>query len=122
MPDKIGSVKYNVVDWEKAYRFWTETIGLHVVWSDAQAGWGEFGPEEGCHIGINRWTKPEAIPHTEAAPVANFYVGDAFKTTEELRAKGVRCDDVRVVPGMVALGRFYDPEGNLFDMVSQAKE
>lgn len=82
--------------------------------------WHSWIKEEGCHIGINRWTKPEPIPHTDAAPVATFYVGDASKTTEELRAKGVKCDDVRVVPGMVALGRFYDPEGNIFDLAGQA--
>lgn len=58
----------------------------------------------------------ESIPHTDAAPVETFYIGDAFKTTEELRAKGVKCDDVRAVPGMVVLGRFYDPEGNIFDL------
>ena len=82
--------------------------------------WHSWIKEEGCHNGINRWTKPEPIPHTDAAPVATFYVGDASKTTEELRAKGVKCDDVRVVPGMVALGRFYDPEGNIFDLAGQA--
>jgi catechol-2,3-dioxygenase len=117
--DKIGAVKYNVADWDQAKKFWMETIGLPVVWASDEAGWAEFGAEEACHIGIHRWTKSEPIPHTDAAPVATFYVGDASKATEELRARGVKCDDVRVVPGMVVLGRFYDPEGNVFDLAGQ---
>ncbi len=95
--DKIGAVKYNVANWEQEKKFWMETIGLPVVWANEEAGWSEFGPEEACHIGINRWTKSELIPHTDAGPVATFYVVDASRTTEELRAKGVKCDDVRVV-------------------------
>jgi hypothetical protein len=49
-----------------------------------------------------------------------FYVGDAFKITEERRKNGIKCDDVVVIPGMAALGRFYDPEGNGFDIAGQA--
>jgi catechol-2,3-dioxygenase len=120
--EQIGSVRYNVTGWEQAKRFWTETIWLPVVWASDEAGWAEFGPAEGCHIGINRWQGPGPIPHTDAAPTATFYVADAFKTTEELRARGVRCEDVQVVPGTVALGRFYDPEGNIFGIAGQAPQ
>jgi hypothetical protein len=29
-----------------------------------------------------------------------------------LKAKGVQCDEVEKIPGMVVLGTFYDPDGN----------
>ncbi len=49
-------------------------------------------------------------------------MADAFKTTEDIRAHGVRCEEVQVVPGQFALGRFYDPEGNIFGIAGQVPQ
>ena len=53
-----------------------------------------------------------------ATPV--FSVDSATAAIAALRAKGVKCEDVVVVPGMVAYGSFYDPEGNKLQVASAA--
>jgi hypothetical protein len=35
-----------------------------------------------------------------------------------LRARSVRCDDAVVIPGRVAYGVFYDPDGNRVQFAS----
>ena len=54
--------------------------------------------------------------HTGATPV--FAVDDAHAAIGALRARGVKCDDVVVIPGMVHYGTFYDPEGNSLQVAS----
>jgi len=44
--------------------------------------------------------------------MAIFEVDDISKTVAELRKRGVKCEDVQVVPGMVAYATFFDLEGN----------
>jgi predicted enzyme related to lactoylglutathione lyase len=115
---KIGAVDYPVVNWDAAKKFWGETIGLPVVWASDEFGWAEYGEENQCHIAIHR---AEANHKTNGnhSVVAIFYVDDAFKTADELRAKGVKCDDVVVVPTVVAYARCYDAEGNEFQIAGQ---
>ncbi len=47
-------------------------------------------------------------------------VDDAYKAAEALRKRGVKCDDVVAIPGVVTYGTFYDPEGNRFRFASSA--
>ncbi len=117
---KVGAVRYNVTKWDEAKRFWTETLGLPVVWASDEAGWAEFGPEDGCHIAIQRAgpNDPAAGGHPGVSGV--FYVDDAARTVADLRARGVKCDDVQVIPGVVAFSQFYDPEGNVIGIAGQA--
>ncbi len=120
--EKIGAVEYTVGDWDGAKKFWTETIGLPVVWSSDEFGWGEFGFENQAHIALSR-ARDGAAARGKQNVVAIFYVDDVHKTVEALRQKGVKCDDVTVVPNVVAYSRGYDPEGNEFQIAGQpAKE
>ncbi len=116
---KIGSVQYDVRDWAGAKKFWSETIGLPTVWASDDFGWAEYGYENECHIAITRAQDGASAAHGNQSVVAIFYVDDAFKTVDALRAKGVKCEDVVVIPNVVASSRCFDPEGNEFQIGGQ---
>src|SRR5919202_6120378 len=105
--DKIGAVEYTVSDWDGAKKFWGETIGLPVVWASDEFGWAEYGHENQAHIAITRARDGASASNGKQRVVAIFYVDDAFQTVNELRQRGVKCDDVTVVPNVVAYSRCY---------------
>ena len=45
-----------------------------------------------------------------------FAVDDAPEAVEELRKRGVKCDDAVTIPGMVCFADVYDPAGNRFQI------
>jgi len=109
----LGWVSYNVTDWQRAKKFYGETLGLPVAWfQDDKVGWMEFGEKEGTHIAINLWQGPDPVPPRDGGAIAIFSVDDAYKAVAELRKRGVKCEDVHAVPGMVTYATFFDPEGN----------
>jgi catechol-2,3-dioxygenase len=115
----VNVVSVHVANWEGAKQFYRQTLEWPVAYSDDQVGWEEYGREHETHFAINRWDSPEAPPvGGGATPV--FSVEDAYKVTEALRARGVKCDDVVHIPNVVTYGTFYDPEGNRFQFASNA--
>lgn len=44
--------------------------------------------------------------------MAIFEVDNAYAAVEQLRKRGVKCDDVVAIPEMVTYATFYDPDGN----------
>lgn len=109
---KLAYVSYPVKDWAGAKKFYGETLGMPVAWfmSD-DAGWMEFGTDEGAHLAISL-VRDGQMANPNGGAMAVFAVEDAVKTVQELRAKGVKCDDPIGIPGMVTYANFYDPEGN----------
>jgi predicted enzyme related to lactoylglutathione lyase len=114
----VSVVSYNVVDWEKAKKFYQETLGWPVAYSSDEAGWVEYGLDNAAHISINRWEGPEPVPPKTGGAVAVLAVEDAKKAVSSLRARGVKVDDAIDVPGMVCYSTFYDPEGNRIQFAS----
>ncbi len=108
----LNVVWYNVTDWDRAKRFYRDTLGLPVAVEIDQAGWVEFGHPNQTHVAINLWRGPDPMPPTNGGGTVTFGCEDARAMIAKLRAKGVRCDEVEEIPGMVILGTFYDPEGN----------
>lgn len=78
----------------------------------------EFGEEGKTHLAINRWEESTPVPAGLGGALAVLTVEDAAGTVAALRARGVRCDDAVVIPGMVAYGAFYDPDGNRVQFAS----
>jgi len=107
----VNVVYYYVTQWDAAKAFYDEILGWPIAWSDDEIGWREYGKDDEAHFAINRWTEGEP-PSKAGGAVATLTVEDAHKTTEWLKSKGVRCDDVVSIPGVVTYGTFYDPEGN----------
>jgi predicted enzyme related to lactoylglutathione lyase len=116
----INVVSITVVDWEHAKKFYAEVLEWPVVFGDEQIGWWEFGREGEAHVSITRWPGPGPIPAHEGTTTLVLTVDDAHEVTRQLRARGIRCDDVMTIPGMVVFGGFYDPEGNHIQIANMA--
>jgi predicted enzyme related to lactoylglutathione lyase len=106
----VAVVALYVRNWEAAKKFYSEVLEWPVAYSSDEVGWIEYGQENEAHVAINRWDDARPIPTSGATLV--FTVDDPYQVTEALRLKGVRCDDVVHIPGVVTYGTFYDPEGN----------
>lgn len=112
----LNLVAYNVSNLERAKKFYGEMLGLPVALALDQAGWIEYGRPNQAHIGINLWRGPDPMPPTKGGGHATLTCDDVRGALAHLRAKGVRCDDVQEIPGMVILADFYDPDGNLLQL------
>ena len=107
----VNVVYFYVKDWEASKKFYRDLLGWPVAWTSDEVGWEEYGEEGSTHLAINRWDEPGSPPHANN-PTCTLTVEDCHKTTEWLRAKGIKCDDVVVIPNVVTYVGFYDPEGN----------
>ncbi|MBI3943233.1 MAG: VOC family protein [Chloroflexi bacterium] len=112
----IYAVSYNVTNWEQAKKFYGETLGLPLHMEAVDFGWMEFGRENETRLAIYLWRGPDPLPSSQGGGTAIFSVEDAYKTVEDLRRKGVKCDDVMAIPGMVTVANVYDPEGNMLNV------
>jgi predicted enzyme related to lactoylglutathione lyase len=111
----VNVVSVHVRNWEEAKKFYRETLEWPVAWSGDEVGWEEYGVENATHVAINRWESLDALPVNGPIPV--LLVDDPYAVTETLRARGVKCEDVVNIPGVVTYGTFFDPEGNRWQFV-----
>jgi catechol 2,3-dioxygenase-like lactoylglutathione lyase family enzyme len=58
-----------VRDFQAAKKFYQDTLGWSVAWSDDQVGWEEYGPEGATHFAINVWDRDEPMPLSGATIV-----------------------------------------------------
>lgn len=121
---KVDIVSYPVSDWQRAKRFYGETLGLPVAeFYGDEVGWMEFGPKEGTHLSISLWSGDEPMPaRTGGGAIVVFMVEDADETAKELRARGVKCNPPETIPGMVRYASFFDPDGNELQIASSVPE
>jgi len=109
---RVQVVSIKVADWEAAKRFYAKLLEWPVAAGIDEVGWWEFGREGEAHVALSRWEGPGPVPAHEGTTTMVLEVDDCHKVTRQLRARGIRCDDVVTIPGMVVFGGFYDPEGN----------
>jgi predicted enzyme related to lactoylglutathione lyase len=114
----VNVVALYVRNWDAAKKFYNDVLEWSIAYASDEIGWIEYGLENETHVAINRWEDPRPIPTSGATVV--FAVDDPYQVTEALRAKGVRCDDVVHIPGVVTYGTFYDPEGNRLQFAGTA--
>jgi predicted enzyme related to lactoylglutathione lyase len=112
---KVNVVSVDVTDWERAKKFYRETLGWPVDFSSDEAGWEEYGLDNQTHVSI---TRSDHAPAAHGGTTLVLTVDNAHAATAALRAKGVRCDEVVVIPGMIAYGSFYDLDGNRIQFAS----
>ena len=117
----VNVVQYHVKDWERAKKFYSEILEWPVCYSDDSLGWMEFGRENETHVAISRWQEGQREPGTGTEAIAIFSVEDAFKATEFLRTRGVKCDDAVNIPRVVCFGTCYDPDGNRLQFSSDPR-
>lgn len=114
----ISVVSVYVKDWEGSKKFYSEVLGWPVAYSSDEFGWVEYGDEGKTRFAINRWDDEKPMPAAIGRTIPVFTVEDCHKTTEWLRSRGVKCDDVVHIPEVVTYGTFYDPEGNRLQFAS----
>lgn len=118
---KVDIVSYDVTDWQRAKKFYSETLGLPVAeFYGDEVGWMEFGEKAGTHLAISKWMEDRPMPKSMGGATVVFMVSDAYETVKELRSRGVHCEDVVPVPGMVTYANFYDPDGNKLQVAGPA--
>jgi len=61
----------------------------------------EFKSEGEAHIAISRWDAKDEIPPYIGGAAAVLAVEDAVAATKVLQARGVRCEDVVTISGVV---------------------
>ena len=109
---ELGLVSVNVTDWDRAKKFYGETLGFPIAYAGEDFGWIEYGHPDQAHLAINLWRGPEPMPPTGGGGTPVFTCYDVRATIEQFRANGVRCEDPQEVPGVVLYANCYDPEGN----------
>ncbi len=106
-------VSFPVRDFEAAKKFYADTLGWPVFFGSDEQGWVEFGVHGSAHIALRR----DPAGGGKGGPVASLTVTDADATHAWLKARGVKVDDLTVIPGMAKFATFYDPEGNQLQFV-----
>lgn len=118
----INVVSVNVTDWARARKFYHETLGLPIAAEIEGVGWLEFGLPNQTHLALNHWTDTPTIPANTGNATIVFGVDDARAVIAKLREKGVKCEEVVEIPGMVIYGTFYDPDGNRLQVAQSPQQ
>lgn len=114
----INVVSIAVPDLDEARTFYRDVLGFgEPVYDLPDAGWIEFRTGTPGNIALTT-AEPGWTPSTGTTVVLD--VADCDVACEELRRRGVRCDDPVVFPGYVTFCSFYDPFGNRLQMCSPA--
>lgn len=116
---KASAIRVFVHDWERALRFYSETLGMPVEYQSSDMGWAEFDTGE-CHIAIERL--PETDP--ESSELVGRYVGVTLSvpnidaTYAELRGRGVKFVGAPArQPWGGVLAHLEDSEGNTLTLL-----
>ena len=113
----INVVSISVPDLQQAKEFYRKTLGFgEPLYDLPDAGWIEFSSGGACgNISIVQaelgWK-----PSSSTTLVLN--VDDCRASAEELRRRGVQCEEPVDFPGFVTYASFFDPFGNRLQMCS----
>ena len=104
-------------DRQAAAAWCAQHLGFKLMYDAAEAGWCELStPLPGVTVGYSEVEPPKV----GAGPVPTFGVKDIDAARAPMERAGVKFDGpTQVIPGLVKLATFYDPDGNAF-MFSQS--
>jgi CreA protein len=103
------TISIGVRDLDKAIDWYREMLGFELIYKLDDMGWCEVKTSmNGVSIGLGQNEEPKTEGTT---PV--FGVKDIAAARSYLESNGVRFDgETQVIPDMVKLATFYDPDGN----------
>jgi predicted enzyme related to lactoylglutathione lyase len=111
-------IRVFVSDWERALRFYEETIGIPVASRAPEFHWAELDTGA-AHVALER-----VLPDGEHEDLVGRFVGvslavaDIHATYDRLVAKGVRfLHPPETMPWGGVLAHFEDPDGNVLTLV-----
>ena len=99
-----------VKDLDAAITWYSDVLGFQLIYKMDEMAWAELKTETaGVNIGLSQ--VEELTP--EGGATLTFGVKDIGAARSQLEGQGVRFDgDTMVIPDMVSLATFYDPDGN----------
>jgi len=108
---KSGNATVMVRDFERALRFYTETLGLRLLY---QAGheWAEISAGDGLTIGLHAWGGRGPAPGSASGISLGLTVPAIEAAVAELARRGVEFRGQIVDNENVKLAFFADPDGN----------
>jgi catechol 2,3-dioxygenase-like lactoylglutathione lyase family enzyme len=120
-------VRIFVTDWPRAVRFYTETLGMPVLFRDEELGWAQLATGE-AQLAIERFTPETDERAEEAQHLVGRFVGaslaveDIYGAYELLGSRGV--DFVAPHEQMSwggVLAHIRDPDGNILNHGGQPR-
>lgn len=138
MEYRLAFVRVFVTDWERAIRFYEQTLGMSVVFRSDELGWAQLEtggrPEpasgRGAQLALER-VQPgyEApVPGSEEPLVGRFVgvsleVTDIYGTVKSLAERGVSfVSPPERQPWGGVLAHFRDPDGNVLTLFGAPRE
>jgi CreA protein len=103
------TISIGVRNLDDAIAWYRDMLGFEVIYKLEEMGWCELKTSmNGVSIGVGQSEEPKTEGTT---PV--FGVRDIEAARSHLESNGVRFDgETQVIPDMVKLATFYDPDGN----------
>jgi len=103
------TISCSVSDLERSVAWYRELLGFELIYKLDDMGWCELRtPWKGISIGLGQSETP-----TTGGTTPVFGVEDIDAARSHLETNGVRFDgETQVIPDMVKLATFYDPDGN----------
>lgn len=115
----IGEVtcSIGVTDLKRSITWYAQTLGFALLYENEATAWAEMAtPVSKTTVGLGQ---VETVPQGGGATLT-WGVTDIVAAMAELESKDVKLDgDIVIIPGLVKLLTFYDPDGNammLFEM------
>jgi len=109
------TIAMRVSDMNASIAWYTGVLGFELLYKMDDMGWAEMkSPVPGVQLGVSQ---VEAVK--PGGPTPTWAVSDIDSARATLEAQGVKFDgDTIVIPDMVKLATFFDPDGNSL-MLSQ---
>jgi CreA protein len=110
------TISMQVKDRKRSTKWYGDVLGFELEYDVPEIGWCELRTEcANVNLGFSEVEKPRS----GAGPVPVFEVKDIDAARARMEKMDVRFDgDTRVIPGMVKLATFFDPDGHAW-MLSQ---
>jgi len=101
---------YDVSDCARSIAWYQDMLGFKLQYHLEEMGWCELeSPVARVNVGLSQVERPKV----EGGPTLTWGVKDIEAARAELEGKGVKFDgETRVIPEMVKLATFFDPDGN----------
>ena len=106
-------------DLGKAIAWYQDVLGFELLYRMDDMGWCEFqSPVARVNVGLSE----VETPNVEGGATLTFGVRDIAAARRTLEAAQVRFDgETQVIPDMVKLATFFDPDGNKLMLYEELK-
>ena len=121
MEYKLSVVRVFVTDWERALRFYTQTLGMPALFQSDELGWAQLATGE-AQLAIERAASDDANAIVGRFLGVSLQVDDIEATYKTLRERGVEfLAPPERQPWGGALAHFRDPERNVITLLGSAQ-